>query len=257
MIVDIHTAVGRWPFSAAQSLTPLRLGSLLARAGVDLALTSSLEAVFHEDPAEDNRRLFRQLRGHKRLLPVPVINPRLADWRAAVAEWAQRAVAVKILPSYHACSLASGAGSLGAGVDGLAEELAGRRRPLLVQMRMEDERVQAPALRVPAVPVADIVALAKRHPRLDIVALGAYRLEAGDLLRQTARVRVDVSFLDGLDVVAVLVKKHRAFAQRLLLGSHAPLFYAQASVLKVLTAETTEAVRRAILGGNAAQMLGL
>jgi predicted TIM-barrel fold metal-dependent hydrolase len=142
-------------------------------------------------------------------------------------------------------------------VDGLAAELARRRRTLLVQIRMEDERVQAPALRVPPVPVADVVALARRFPHLRIVALGVYSSEVVDLLRQSSRVWVDVSFLDGLDAVGVLVRKHRAFAKRLLLGSHAPLFYAQAAVLKVQTAEATSVVRQGILGRNARTMLGL
>jgi len=171
--------------------------------------------LLHEDPDEDNRRLFRQLRGHKRLLPVPVINPRLADWRASVARWAQKGAAVKILPSYHAYSLA------GANVDGLAAELA------------------------------------RRLPHLSIVALGVYSSEVVDLLRQAPRVWVDVSFLDGLDAVGVLVRKHRALAKRLLLGSHAPLFYTQAAVLKVQTAEATRVVRQGILGRNARTMLGL
>jgi hypothetical protein len=249
MFVDVNTAVGRWPFSDAQSMTPPRLSSLLARAGVDLALTSSLEAIFHEDPEEDNRRLFRQLRGQKRLLPVPILNPQLADWRASATKWADRAAAVKILPSYHAYSLAH------ANVAGLAAELITRRRPLLVQMRMEDERVQAPAFRVPAVPVADVVALAERFPQLSIVALGTYIAEANSLLEQSPGVRVDVSFLDGLDTVGVLLRKHRAFAKRLLLGSHMPLFYVESALLKVQTAEVTEAVRQAILGGNACRLL--
>jgi predicted TIM-barrel fold metal-dependent hydrolase len=142
-------------------------------------------------------------------------------------------------------------------VDGLAAELARRRLPLLVQIRMEDERVQAPALRVPPVPVADVVALAGRFPHLSIVALGTYSREVVDLLRQSPRVWADVSFLDGMDAVGVLVRKHRAFAKRLLLGSHSPLFYAQSAVLKVQTAEVTSVVRRGILGGNARTMLGL
>jgi hypothetical protein len=251
MIVDVNTAVGCWPFSAAQAVTPARLSALLARAGVDLALTSSLDAIFHENPDEDNQRLFRQLRLYKRLLPVPIINPRLAAWRAAVAEWAPRAAAIKIVPSYHAYSLG------GASVAGLAAELARSRLPLLVQVRMEDERVQAPALRVPPVPVANILALAERYPRLSIVALGTYSREAITLLEQSPRVRIDVSFLDGLDAVGVLVRRHGAFAGRLLLGSNMPLFYTQSALLKVQTAEATDAVRQAILGKNARKMLGL
>jgi len=251
MIVDVNTAVGRWPFSEAQSRPQSGLSALLARAGVDLALASSLEAIFHEDPDEDNERLFRQLRGHKRLLPVPVINPRLADWRVSVGKWAQKTAALKILPSFHGYSLAE------ACVSDLAAELADRRRTLFVQIRMEDERTQAPAFRAPPVPPADIVALAKRFPRLSIVALGAYTPEAVQLLGQSPGVFMDISFLDGLDTVGVLVRKHRAFARRLLLGSNLPLFYAQSAVLKVQTAETTAAVRRAILGENARKILGL
>lgn len=239
MLIDVSTAVGRWPFCQTQSITPARLSSLLKRAGVDLALTSSLEAVFHEDPDEDNRLLWRQLRGHKRLVAVPVVNPRVADWRDVVARWAPKAPAVKILPSYHAYSLAD------ANVDALAAELVRRRRPLMVQIRMEDERVQAPAFRVPPVPVADIV------------ALSAYRQEAVDLLAQAPRVWVDVSMLDGMDTVGAAVRQNRAFAGRLMLGSHSPLYYTQSAVLKVQTAEVTAAVRQAILGGTARKLLGL
>jgi predicted TIM-barrel fold metal-dependent hydrolase len=251
MIFDVNTAVGRWPFCEIQSVTPARLSSLLKRAGVDRALTSSLEAIFHEDPNEDNRRLFRQLRGNKQLLAVPVINPRLADWAERLAEWAPKTVAVKILPTYHAFSLAD------ANVLGLAAALAKAGRPLLVQIRMEDERTQSPAFRVPPVPVADVAALAKRFPRLAIVALSTYTAEAIDLLEHTPGVRVDVAMLDGMDVVGNLVKKHRPAARRLLLGSHSPLQYTQAAVLKVQTARMTENVREAIAGRTARLMLGV
>lgn len=251
MIFDVNTAVGRWPFCEAQSVTPARLASLLKQAGVDRALTSSLEAVFHEDPNEDNRRLFRQLRGNKRLLAVPVINPRLADWAERLAEWTPKTLAVKILPAYHAFSLAD------ANVVGMAAALAKAGRALLVQVRMEDERTQAWAFRVPPVPVADVVALAKRFPRLKLVALSTYTGEAIDLLKQTPGVRVDVAMLDGMDVVGKLVKKHRAAARRLLLGSHSPLQYTQAAVLKVQTAQIAERVREAIGGQSARQILGV
>jgi hypothetical protein len=183
MIIDVNAAVGRWPFCEGQSMTPSRLSRLLAEAGVDVAMTSSLEAIFHEDADEDNRRLLRQLRGHPRLRPVPVINPSVANWPESLERWGPEALAVKILPSYHAYTLADPR------VYALAAELTRRRQPLLVQVRMEDERVQAPAFRVPPVPVADIAALAGRFPRLTIVALGTYLPEATSLLRGSPGVR--------------------------------------------------------------------
>jgi hypothetical protein len=251
MIIDVNAAVGRWPFCSAQSMTPSRLSTLLAKAGVDVALCSSLEACFHEDADEDNRRLSGQLRGHRRLRPVPVVNPSMANWPELVERWGPKAPAVKILPSYHAYALAD------ARVDALAAELTRRRRPLLVQVRMEDERVQAPAFRVPPVPVADIAALAGRFPRLTIVALGTYLPEATCLLRQSPGVRIDISLLDRLDVVGELVRQHRLASRRLLLGTNSPLLHARAAVLKVQTARASRAARQAILGGNARRLLGL
>ena len=251
MIIDVNAAVGRWPFCEGQSMTPSRLSRLLAAAGVDVALCSSLEACFHEDPDEDNRRLSRQLRGHPRLRPVPVVNPRMPNWPELVERWGRGAPAVKILPAYHAYTLAD------ARVDALAAELARLRRPLLVQVRMEDERVQAPAFRVPPVPVADIAALAGRFPRLPIVALGAYLPEARDLLRHSPAVRIDISFLDRLDVVGELVRECRLAGRRLVLGTNSPLLHARAAVLKAQTADASRAVRLAILGGNARRVLHL
>ena len=251
MMIDVNAAVGRWPFCEAQSMTPRRLSALLAGAGVDVALCSSLEACFHEDVDEDNRRLARQLRAQRRLRAVPVVNPCLANWPELVERWAPQAAAFKILPSYHGYSLAD------ARVGALAADLARRRRVLLVQVRMEDERVQALAFRVGPVPAGDIAALAGRFPRLRIVALGTYLPEATDLLRRSGSVRMDISFLDRLDVVGELVRQHRGAGRRLLLGTNSPLLHARSAVLKAQTAGATPAVRRAILGGNARAMLGL
>ena len=251
MIIDVNAAVGRWPFCSAQSMTPSRLSSLLAEVGVDVALCTSLEACFHEDPDEDNRRLFRQLSGHQRLHAVPVVNPRMANWPELVERWGLEAPAVKALPSYHDYKLADPR------VDALAAELTQRRRPLLVQVRMEDERVQSPAFRVPPVPVADIVALAGRFPRLTVVALGTYLTEASDLLRRAGDVRIDISFLDRLDVVGEIVRRCPPAGRRLLLGTSSPLLHARSAVLKAQTADVSRAVRQAILGGNARRLLGL
>ena len=60
-------------------------------------------AVFAPAPQPANRALLAGTRGIRGLVPVPVINPALANWREDLAEVAvdPRVSAVRLLPNYH------------------------------------------------------------------------------------------------------------------------------------------------------------
>jgi uncharacterized protein len=245
MIIDCNVGFGHWPFARFAEDTPARLDKLLESEGIGRALVSSAEAVLYEEPEECNLALERALARYPRLVPVPVASPRVKSAWATVARPGIRAL--KLIPNYHGYTLG----------DERAVELcakaAERGIPVLVQMRVEDERSHYELLKVPGVSVEDIVALAARLPTLAIVALCPYYAEA---LRLAAapNVYADISFVENLDTLGQLCDK--APAGKFLFGSHAPWLYPKAAVRKLELSTIDKEQRAAIGSRNAARLFG-
>ena len=72
-------------------------------------------------------------------------------------------------------------------------------------------------------------------------------------LRALPRFYADVSQADGLDAVRLLVDG--GLGEKLLFGSHVPLFLPHAALARVVT-DLSDTDAAAILGGNAARALG-
>lgn len=66
---------------------------------------------------------------------------------------------------------------------------------------------------------------------------------------------IDLSFYEYESSLATAVALFRA--DRLLLGTHAPLFYPRSNVLKVRSSEVAEDVKAAVAGDNARALLGV
>ncbi len=245
MIIDCNVGFGHWPFARFAEDTPARLDRLLAGNGIVTALVSSAEAILYEEPAACNGDLVRRLRGSPRLLPVPVANPRVRSAGSIVA--AAGLNAVKLIPTYHAYSLRDDAAV------GLCSQAAERGLPVLVQMRVEDERSHYELLKVPGVPVEDILALAGKVPKLVVVALCPYFEEAVRLA--AAGVYVDISFAETLDTLRQLCDK--APFERILFGSHAPWLYPRAAAAKLDKSTIRDEQREAIGWRTASRIFGI
>jgi predicted TIM-barrel fold metal-dependent hydrolase len=242
---DCNVSFGHWPFARVAEDTPARLDALLAREGISRALVSSADAVLYEEPEECNRWLVSRLKKLPRLVPVPVVNPRVRSAQAIVDR--PDLVAVKLIPNFHVYSLRDPRALA------LCRLLARRRVPVLVQMRMEDERGQHELFRVPGVDGDDIAALATAIPGLTIVALCPYFAEA---LRLAAvpNIHVDISFVENLDTLGQLCAKIPA--GKVLFGSHSPWLYPKAAVAKLTLSRIGAEERKAIARGNAARIFG-
>src|SRR5205814_5485227 len=124
-----------------------------------------------------------------------------------------------------------------------------------VQTRLEDPRCQHPLAPVPDLPAAQVAEAAARHPELTVILGGARTAEIRALrerLRLLPRFYADVSQADGLDAVPLLVEE--GLADKLLFGSHAPLFMPHAALARVVT-DLSDEHAAAILGANAQQAL--
>ena len=250
MIADINVSFGRWPFQKFPYNNLNGLDNKLSGEGISKALVSSLDAVLYPDPDWGNTSLLPRLASFSNLLPVGVINPSLSNWRESLERclhWG--AEAVKIFPNYHNYSLSLPA------MEKFMDDLAGRKVPLMVQMRLEDERNQHPLFKIAGVNPGEIIKFAGHFPEIPVLALCPYFKEAIDLVCNSSNIHVDISFTETLNTVSALFEEIPA--ARILFGSHTPLLYTRSSVMKIKAPDIPQKDFKAITYGNAQALMNL
>ena len=246
---DANTWVGRWPFAFLEAHTPRSLAAHLRRHGIRRALVSPLDAVLAPSPGPANRELLHTTRGLNALVPVPVINPALANWREELAFCVadSRVRAVRVLPNYHNFRLRSRASRE------FAAELERRRLRLIVQVRLVDERHEFHAMRLKPVAVGDLDAFLTRHPRLPVLACGLTRPELFALAKSHPRLLADLSFVEWHDTVRHVLAQ--VPARQLVFDSHTPFFITAASKAKIAASGVGARTVAQIAGENLANWL--
>ncbi|MBT7300868.1 MAG: hypothetical protein HN849_15215 [Victivallales bacterium] len=249
MTLDVNCSLGRWPFQNCGLRTAKQLAAHLAACGIGRALVSSVEAVLDPDPHACNLELARDLAEQPSLLPLMTVDPTLGHWQECVAQYSEMGLghALTVVPNYHRYALAAPA------ADALAESMARHNAVLVVRMRVEDERRQHPLMKVPGVDPAAVAALAERHPGLRILCLCAYLSEVTALVERTSNVWVDLACVEFINTVRKLLT--RVPARRVVFGSHTPLLYTQANLMKMQHAEVTAAERELLTHQNAVDLI--
>jgi predicted TIM-barrel fold metal-dependent hydrolase len=127
-------------------------------------------------------------------------------------------------------------------------------RGLIVQLAlsMEDERTQHALHRVPHVDPKPLPSLLAKLPKLRLILLNAFRslplLQAGEV-GKSPNVWFDIAMLESVAGVAKLVEQ--VSPERILFGSHAPLFYFESAELKLTESGLPEPVLQRIRHSNA------
>lgn len=246
---DANTWIGRWPFAFIEEHTPRSLAAHLRAHGIGRALVSPLDAVFAPEPGPANHQLLRTTAGVTSLVPVPVINPALANWREELAVVAadRRVRAVRLLPRYHNYRLN------GAVTPELVADLKRRDLRLIVQVRLVDERHEYHAMNLKPLPPAELGAFAAAHPRLSVLASGLLRAEILPLVPKHSNLLADLSFAEWHDTIPHLLAK--VSSNQLAFASHTPFLVTSAAREKLDRAETATARRTAIAAGNLERFL--
>lgn len=251
LVVDANAYLGEWPFRPQRHRTATALRGALEGVSITRALVSPLAAIFRQECEAANCELLRALkRTGGFFVPIPAVNPAFPGWeRDLEAALGASAPGMRLFPNYHAYSLGdieARAAVTQAAASGLA---------VFISLRMQDERHHHPRMMAPAVPADEVADLARAVPEARIIACMARYAEAEALLAAD-NVWLDLSGVQG-PVGCVDVLAEHFGAERLLMGTGAPLQYPLPAVAKVHASELPAAERDAILGGNAAFLLRL
>lgn len=252
-MIDANITLERWPYRRFSEDVTDRLIAKLKARGVTQAWAGSFDGLFHRDIAAVNQRLSDVCRQFADFLkPFGTINPVLPDWHEDLRRCHEvhKMPGLRLHPNYHGYSLDD---------PRFAELLSlASERGLVVQLvlSMEDERTQHALHRVPHVdpkPLAEIVA---KLPKLRLVLLNAFRslpvLQCSQVAK-AGQVWFDIAMLESVAGVAKLIEQ--VSPERVLFGSHSPLFYFESAELKLIESGLPESVLQQIRSGNAERLL--
>jgi predicted TIM-barrel fold metal-dependent hydrolase len=254
VITDVNVHLSRWPFRRLPCDELPKLVEKLQTGGVTQAWAASFDAVFHKDVAAVNARLVADCRKGRpgMLLPFGTVNPTLPDWPEDLRRCHEehKMPGIRLYPGYHGYGLDDPA---------LAELLTmAEDRDLIVQLvvRIEDTRTQHPLMQIPDVDPKPLEPLIAARPKLRLVILDALKTVGADTLDAligAGQVHVEISMLEGVEGISSLLQ--RVPVERVLFGSHLPLFILESALLKLQESELSPAQIDAITHKNAAQLL--
>lgn len=246
MRVDLNCLLGHWPFRKLHRSSFQDLKRSHAQAGISLGWAASLNSVFYNDPYEGELELKEMIRGTN-YRHVLTVNPTLPYFLQDL-ERGRRDLgicAVRLYPTYHGYSLRDEK------VHTLLRELDRLALPLLLTMRLEDERLNYP-LAIEPLPLPEIAALARAHPRLPIVLLSP---TFGEVIELTESFPGGNLFFDtsnlGHNLFPVEKLVAKVGSSRLVYGSGFPLKALRSSILQLEQAEIPPAAAAQIFCNQA------
>ena len=254
MIVDTSVYLGHWPFRRHGYEESAKLARKLKSAGVVEAWASCFEGLLHKDLAGVNVRLAEECRRATeiKLVAFGSVNPKLPAWEDDLrrCDEEHKMSGIRLHPNYHGYKLDD--------VDFAALLIAATRRKMLVQIvvRMEDERTQHPLMQLPGVDLKPLPEIVAKIPDVRLQILNASlspQAEALVPLARAGRVFFDFAMQESVGVVTRLVD--RVGSDRVLLGSHFPLYHVESVILKIKEADLKEADVKAVQIGNARKLV--
>ena len=254
MIIDTNVYISRWPFRRLPGDEIPELIAKMRSHDVSQAWAGSFDGILHEDVAAVNERLAESCRtlGQGLLIPFGTVNPTLPDWKEDLrrCQEEQKMPGIRLHPGYHGYTLDDPR------FFDLLRRAAERKMVVQLALNMEDERTQHPLVRVSEVDTAPILRLLPNVPGLRLVIQNRRQKPAGKLLGRLSyhgEVYFDFSMLEGVGGIAKFIEEIPG--DRVLFGSHYPLFYFESALLKVKESDLSEAQRDAIFNGNARILL--
>jgi len=249
MIIDTNVHIGVWPFRRPPWFETADIVKKLRSVGITEAWTGSFEGMLHKDLAGVNARLADECKRFPNfLVPFGSVNPRLPDWEEDLRRCHEqhRMPGIRLHPNYHGYRLDDPAFAR------LLEGAAERRLAVQIAIRMEDERTHHPLMQVPGVDLNPLPAVLARTPNVRIQILNAAfnpRDETPLVLARTGKVWFDFANVESVGGLAKMLQ--RFGPERVLFGTHFPLFYPESALFKIRESALKDEDLQAIQQSNA------
>lgn len=257
--IDFCLDIGPWAFRRLEHHSVDALLALMDEYGIACAVAGPVPGITYRNCHAANEELSEILQAHpsarERLLQAAVLNPMYPgleeDFRRCVED--MQCAALKLYPNYH------GYQCWRSECVDLCKWAAERGIPVLVVVRVEDERFHHWKMLIPATPVGDVLKLVERVPEGTFVLVSGNSSETDAFLSATAGAAnclVETSYVKSpYNAIEALVNAQGS--DRLLMGTHMPFVYPAPGIEKITRAKVAEEVKAQILGGNAQRVLGL
>jgi predicted TIM-barrel fold metal-dependent hydrolase len=251
MIIDTHAYLSRWPFRRLAGDEPAEFVARMREMGIGQAWVGSFDGLLHRDMGAVNARLAADCRAHGAGLLVAFgsVNPTLPDWQEDVRRCREqhRMPGIRLHPNYHGYTLAD---------PRFSEVLRlAARSGMIVQLvvTMEDERTQHRLLQVPSVDLSPLAGIVSTIPSVRLIVLNQKHDAPVKQIAAAGQVYFDFAMVERLRGVATLARQ--ISPERVVFGSHFPLFYLESATLKMREAGLSDEDFRAISEGNARRLL--
>lgn len=250
-IIDVNASFGFWPFQKFSLRTLDEMDEAYARERIETVWISANEAILLPENEEPELSLFSEINRFSRFKAVKTIDPSLRNWRVKSIQTIKEydIKAIKIFPNYHHYDLDSAPA-----VD-LYRFAADCGLPVLVQMRVNDERNQPFCCKVPGVSVSKLAEVSKKHPDVTFIALSAYFYFAdiAKLVQGGSNLLFDIAYMDFDNTLDRLVEC--APLERIVFGSASPFLHLKSASLKLEHCNLNPLSRQAIASENLKQAL--
>ncbi len=247
--IDVNCLWGSWPF---RKLYKNRFEDLLkihSETGIGGGYVSCMNSIFYNDPFEGEADLHEILQGSGAYRQLLTVNPTLPAYESDVEKGVERfgVKGVRIYPGYHNYRLDDPC------MEGLCALLRKYRLPLMLTMRLEDERLDYLYLpRRIAVPdeLLKFAGSVRDIPILIMNLRYGEILSCEDAIRNQPNLYIDTSGIK--DPVASLeeITKHIG-DRKILYGSQYPLNALKSTLYEVTMAEIPRESKDRILYRNA------
>ncbi len=253
-MIDVNAFLGGYPFRRVPGTGPEAVLAAMDRAGIREAWVSHLPSLYWRDPTEGNAWLYQVASREGRFRPVPAVHPGLPGWERVLNEaLARRVPAVRADPGCYALAPA------GPEMRHLVQALGERGIPLLLAVRLEDQRQRHPNDVAPELPAAAVRALVRCHPEVRLLVTHADRsfveeVHFGSTPEEAARIWWDLAWSWGPPEDHLAQVLETMGPERFVFGTGQPLRLPEAAVARLELLDVSPAARHMISERNASSL---
>ncbi|HIE14550.1 TPA: hypothetical protein EYP70_04700, partial [Candidatus Bathyarchaeota archaeon] len=188
----------------------------------------------------------------ERFMMCLAVNPNAPGWILDFKRCIKEANALRVYPNYHGYNLEDQR------FYDLVEIAASHDLPIIVTVRIQDERSHPWFLKMSPVNVTDILRVSKRYPETQFIISNAYLNEVLPSKKEIVRlenVYVELSFISSVTLNSIEMLSAEIGADRMVLGTYMPFFYPECAINRVKKSELSTEEKEFILWKNAAKLL--